>query len=232
MAEQLAQSADEQKMIDRSSPRPRRHVSKDVWVLLGVILLALGWFVRLSRLAMDQHAAVEAIRKSGGHLYYDWEWSDGRPVPGARAPWLSELMNRSPSAPDYSANIVCVSFAATQGSDVEMTIVGQLIALEDLNLSGTNLTDERTVHFQSLTHLRRLDLSDCGKNITDAGLISLGGLLQLESLNLDDTDVTDAGLPSLSGLVRLQSLSLRNTRTSNAGINSFRTQRPEVKIIR
>jgi len=304
MAEQLAQSADERRMTDRSSPRPRRHVSKDVWALLGVILLALGWFVRLSRLAMDQHAAVETIRKSGGHLYYDWEWSDGRPVPGARAPWLSELMNRSPSAPDYSANIVCVSFAATQGAHVEMAVVGQLIALEELNLSGTNLTDERTVHFQSLTRLRRLDLSstkvtgaslanlknladlqaldltstavadsdltylkelrqlrdlklsqtditdaglwrlrdlsdlerldlsDCGKNITDAGLISLGGLLQLESLNLDDTDVTDAGLPSLSGLVRLQSLSLRNTRTTNAGINSFRTQRPEVKIIR
>ena len=86
-------------------------------------------------------------------------------------------------------------------------------------------------HLRDLPDLNRLDLSDCGTNITDAGLIILGGLSQLESLNLDDSDVTDAGLASLSGLARLQSLSLRNTRTSNAGISLFRTQRPEVKIM-
>ncbi len=304
MAEQRALTASAHRMNDRPPPRSRRHVSKDVWLLLGMILLALGWFVRLSRLAMNQHAAVESIRKSGGQTYYDWEWSDGRPVPGARAPWLSEFMISSPSAPDHSANVVCVSFAGTHGADIEMTIVRQFLTLEELNLSGTSLTDDQTVHFQSLTRLRRLDLSstkvtgaslanlknlaqlqaldltstavadsdltylkelwqlrylklsqtditdaglsrlrdlsnlerldlsECGKNITDAGLISLGGLLQLESLILDDTDVTDAGLPNLSGLVRLQSLSLRNTRTSNAGVNSFRSQRPEVKIVR
>jgi Leucine rich repeat/Leucine Rich repeat len=291
-------------MTDRSSRRGWRRVSKTFWMLLGAILLALSWIVWVTRLAMVQHDAVVAIRRSGGNLYYEWEWSGGRPLPGAQAPWLNGLMNRLPCGPDYSANIVCVSFAGTHGADVEMTTLAQLASLTELNLSGTNVTDERTVHLHGLTrllrldlsstqltgaslanlknlaqlqsldlsstavtdadltylkelrklrelklsrtdftdaglsHLRdlpdlnRLDLSDCGKNLTDAGLIIVGGFSQLESLNLDDTDVTDAGLASLSGLVRLESLSLRNTRTSNAGISSFRTQRPEVKVMR
>jgi hypothetical protein len=276
MAEHLAQSADGHRLTDRS-PRERRRVSKEFWMMMGAILLAVGWFVWVSRLAMVQHDAVAAIRRSGGHPYYDWEWSGGRPLPGAQAPWLTGLMNRFPDGPDYSANIVCVSFAGTCGADVEMTTLGQFLTLEELNLSGTNVTDDRTVYLQGLTRLHRLDLSSTKvtgaslanlKNlaqlqvleltstavtdsdltylkelpmlrdlklsqtdITDAGLIILGRLSQLESLNLDDTDVTDAGLPSLSGLVRLRSLSLRNTRTSNAAISSFRTQRPEVKVI-
>jgi Leucine-rich repeat (LRR) protein len=291
-------------MTERSSRMGRRRVSKTFWMLMGAILLALSWIVWVTRLAMVQHDAVVAIRRSGGHSYYDWEWAGGRPLAGAQPPWLNGLLNRLPCGPDYSANIVCVSFAGTRGADVEMTILAQLKSLTELNLSWTNVTDERTVHLHGLTRLRRLDLSstlltgaslanlktlaqlqsldlsstavtdadltylkelrklrelklsrtditdaglshlralpdlirldlsDCGKNITDAGLLTLGGFSQLESLILDDTDVTDAGLPSLSGLVRLQTLSLRNTRISNAGVGSFRTRRPEIKVVR
>jgi Leucine-rich repeat (LRR) protein len=304
LAEHHAPSAGEHPMTDRPPRRGRRRVSKEFWMLMGAILVALGWFVWVSRLAMVQHDCVAAIRRSGGRLYYDWEWASGRPLPGAQPPWLNGLMNRFPCAPDYSASIVCVSFAGTRSADVEMAILGQFASLTDLNLSWSNVTDERTVHLRGLTRLRRLDLSftkltgaslanlknlaqlesldltstavadsdlaylkelrklqnlklsqtditdaglshlrdlpdlnrldlsGCQTNITDAGLIVLGGLSQLESLILDDTDVTDAGLPSLSGLVQLQSLSLRNTRTGNVGISSFRTQRPEVKVMR
>ena len=161
-------------MTDRSSRTGWRRVSKTFWVLMGAILLALGWFVWVSGLAMVQHDAVVAIRRSGGHPYYDWEWSGGRPLTGAQPPWLNGLMNRFPSGPDYSANIVCVSFAGTRGADVEMTIVGQLKSLTELNLSGTNVTDERTVYLHGLTRLRRLDLSST--QLTGASLANLKNL--------------------------------------------------------
>ena len=97
MAEHLAQSAGGHRMTDRSSRRGWRRVSKGFWMLMGAILVAVGWFVWVSRIAMVQHDAVAAIRRSGGHPYYDWEWSGGRPLPDAQPPWLNGLMNRFPA---------------------------------------------------------------------------------------------------------------------------------------
>ena len=48
--------------------------------------------------------------------------------------------------------------------------------------------------------------------MTDAGLVHLKGLTNLQSLDLDSTKVTDAGLEHLKGLTKLQSLSLSDTR--------------------
>ncbi len=67
VAEDLAQSEGGRLMTDRTSRRGWRRISKEFWVLMGAILLALGWFVWVSGLAMVQHDAVAAIRRSGGH---------------------------------------------------------------------------------------------------------------------------------------------------------------------
>ena len=47
-----------------------------------------------------------------------------------------------------------------------------------------------------------------GTKVTDAGLVHLKGLAQLQSLDLMEHQVTDAGLEHLKGLTQLQSLDL------------------------
>jgi Leucine Rich Repeat (LRR) protein len=85
-------------------------------------------------------------------------------------------------------------------------------------VSGANseITDAGLVHLQGLTELQELDLS--GTQVTDAGLVHLEGLIQLESLDLLGTQVTDAGLVHLRGLTRIKSLNLGNTRVTDAGL--------------
>ncbi len=58
-----------------------------------------------------------------------------------------------------------------------------------------------------LRQLQRLDLAYC-KGVTDAGVKELAALQQLQSLNLQETEVTDAGLKELTALKQMQTLNL------------------------
>ena len=71
-------------------------------------------------------------------------------------------------------------------------------------LDNTKVTDAGLVHLQGLSQLQDLGLDDT--KVTDAGLVHLQGLSQLQVLELDNTKVTDAGLVHLQGLSQLQAL--------------------------
>jgi hypothetical protein len=58
----------------------------------------------------------------------------------------------------------------------------------------------------------------CDTQVTDAGLVLLKGLTQLQSLDLSGTEVTDAGLEHLKGLTQLHTLELMGTKITNAGL--------------
>ena len=131
------------------------------------------------------------------------------------------------------ADLQALDLTSTAVADSDLTYLEELRRLRDLKLSQTDIKDAGLSSLRDLSDLEPPDLQRLWEEHHRCRFDgSFGALLQLESLNLDDTDVADAGLPSLSGLVRMQSLSLRNTRTTTVGINAFRTQRPEVKIIR
>ena len=55
-----------------------------------------------------------------------------------------------------------------------------------LSIHGTLITDAGLVHLKEMTNLQGLNLNDC-RNITDAGLVHLKGLINLKNLNLYDT---------------------------------------------
>ena len=60
------------------------------------------------------------------------------------------------------------------------------------------VTDAGLVHLKGLTELQVLDLRFCSL-ITDAGLVHLKGLTELQTLGLIDTQITGAGLVHLAG---------------------------------
>ncbi|MBI82494.1 MAG: hypothetical protein CMJ81_04795 [Planctomycetaceae bacterium] len=106
----------------------------------------------------------------------------------------------------------------------KITMSFRMISEHDTNDAGeiTSLalrpfvTNAQLVYLKGLTNLQTLSLY--GTRITDAGLVHLEGLTNLQTLSLDYTQINDAGLVHLKGLTNLQELSLRNTQTSDAGL--------------
>jgi hypothetical protein len=66
--------------------------------------------------------------------------------------------------------------------------------------------------------------------ITDEGLVHVQGLVELETLNLFDTQVTDAGLAQLAGLKRLQKVFVFNTKVTAGGAAALQKAIPGVVV--
>lgn len=81
---------------------------------------------------------------------------------------------------------------------------------------------------KDLGQLQSLDLE--GSQVTDAGLEHLKGLGQLQVLTLFNTNVTDAGLEHLKGLGQLQVLNLFMTKVTDTGVKKLQQALPNCKI--
>jgi Leucine Rich repeat len=79
-----------------------------------------------------------------------------------------------------------------------------------------NLTDAGLVNVKAMTQLQTLSLFFT--TIGDAGVENIRGLSLLQSLDLSETQVTDAGLERLEGLTRLEELRLGKTNITDAGL--------------
>ena len=124
-------------------------------VLVLLIGAGLGWLVRSAHVQRD---AVAAIRRAGGSVSYDWEWNNGKSVPGGKpwAPkWLVDLIGV-----DYFGHVTSVWLqpAPTDGAIVE---VGHLTQLERLQLVVGFVSDGELAHLKGLTKLSNLCLSNC-----------------------------------------------------------------------
>ena len=97
--------------------------------------------------------------------------------------------------------------------------IGRQNTVTKVRLSGPNVTDAALVHLRGLKDLDDLLLSQSG--VSDAGLVHLQGLTQLHWLSLDGTNVTDAGLVHLKNLTKLLFLDLRSTKVTAAGVKKL-----------
>lgn len=92
------------------------------------------------------------------------------------------------------------------------------------------LSDADLIHISHLSQLEELDLHR--SPITDARLSYLEGLADLQSLTLFHTDVGDRGLVHLRRLNRLRTLSVENTKVTNTGAEGLQRMLPNLKISR
>jgi len=101
-------------------------------VLLGV---GLGWVVQQ---AERQRKAVEAIRKAGGIVRYDYEMDEGGNAEPPVPTWLMRLVGD-----DYFADVAAVGYVRREGiDDVLLEHIKGLTELEFLLLHETDITDE------------------------------------------------------------------------------------------
>jgi hypothetical protein len=161
-------------------------------VLVLVIGCGLGWIVRQAHI---QREAVEAIKKTGGAIRYDWEWKDGNTIPGGN-PWAPRwLVDRI--GVDYFGHVTAAvaHHMSAETSDAVLAQVGRLTRVQSLNLHDSSISDAGLVHLKGLTNLQVVLLYRT--QVTDAGLVHLKGLTNLSALQLDGTQVTDAGVEEL-----------------------------------
>ena len=95
--------------------------------------------------------------------------------------------------------------------DTTIKELGRLKQLRKLDLSNTNTADESARAIAGLNELKVLHAY--GTKITDAGIMELAKLKQLEELRIGYA-ITDNGVNALAGNMRLKTLSLQN----NSGI--------------
>ena len=121
-------------MTDQAKPKSRfwrkylRFSVRGLVVLVLVIGAGLGWIVRSARI---QRQAVAVIEKVGGHVMYDWEWSNGKENPGAK-PWAPKRLTDFVGV-DYFGHVTSVELnGAAAATDAAMAQVGHLTRLQDL----------------------------------------------------------------------------------------------------
>lgn len=88
-----------------------------------------------------------------------------------------------------------------------------------VSFNATAITDADLVHLDDLKDVEALWLSQTG--VTNAGLIHLRGMRALKALNLNFTD-TGTGLTHLSGLTNLEVLHLSSTGVTDADLAVLR----------
>ena len=102
-------------------------------------------------------------------------------------------------------------------------------SLAQLNLRGTEITDNDLAQLKDLTALVRLHLENTAT--TDKGLVHLKALVNLEYLNLYGTQVSDAGLDQLAPLKKLKKVYIWQSKVTIAGVIKFKKAMPGTQII-
>ena len=139
---------------------------------------------------------------------------------GSESPPANEV-DRKAREQDVETIVENKSSPATSAAKPVETQEQAIAAIKKL---GGKVTIER----KSPNKLIHVDLR--GIKVTDAGLVHLKGLTNLQTLYLYRTKVTDAGLVHLKGLTNLQFLSLYNTKVTDEGVKKLQTALPNCNI--
>ena len=223
-------------------------------LMIGVTLLAVlcGWFGMKVERARKRHEAVEAIRKLGGYVHYDYEMDPNGfsllLTPPPAPDWLIKLLGI-----DFFADVAMVDLPGTLPPDLRRHIdlnkpppedlrrenerataiclkqLPLLPHITNLGLIGTQITDDQLQYLEGLDVLQKLWLN--GTPVGDAGLVHLKKLPQLRYLVLwFDTRISDVGLKHLQGMSQLRELSLDDTNVTDAGKTELQKALPKCEI--
>ncbi|MEX1232614.1 MAG: M56 family metallopeptidase [Planctomycetaceae bacterium] len=98
---------------------------------------------------------------------------------------------------------------------------------DDRNIHVTNELLKHIADCNSLAHFSLFGTHD----VTDAGMVHLANLKQLQELSLADANITDGGIQNLSKLENLIVLDLRGTKITNGGLMHFQNLKKLDRLI-
>src|SRR5579863_5178578 len=82
--------------------------------------------------------------------------------------------------------------------------------------------------FRGLASVQEVDLS--GTQVTDAALVNLKGMVNLQLLNLKGTRITDAGLQDLNGFTKLRVLLIDDGLVTQAAVKELEKSLPDLRV--
>ncbi len=177
--------------------------------------LWMGW--RVNR-ANDQRRAVAAIRRAGGGISYDYQFSVSKGYRNLNGrPWASAWL-RNWLGDEFFQEVTSVQFINRPVTDLDLAPLARLDRLEEFHISGAPITDAGLKHVANLKELRILSLWET-PGITDAGLAYLTALTKLQHLNLYRCEITDAGLVHLRTMENLERLDIAKTGVTGPGLS-------------
>jgi hypothetical protein len=213
---------------DPTPPEARRfsiRLPRPLWVgLAAAAVVVAGIGLRIGIPVYRQRVAIREIERVGGYVTVrppDLEW-----LPE----WLYECM------PERLEEWI----EDGEPSNVFSTV-------DQIRHVGSGFTDDGMARIASLTEMRCLCLGTWNTNgrvhldpyrfellipkyprsdpaeFSDAGLVHLTGMRELETLDLNGTGITDAGMPHIGKLTGLRYLDLHATRVTDAGLRHLRT---------
>ena len=100
-----------------------------------------------------------------------------------------------------------------------------------INVSFTSETPTNAalVHLKQLPNIEWLSLGNT--DVTDADLVHVKELTNLTNVYLYDTSITDAGLVHLEGLTSLKMLDLGGSKVTDDGVKALQTALPNCTIV-
>jgi hypothetical protein len=193
--------------VDPTPPRRRRRVRLSVRVLMLIVLVFAVWLGGYVQRVRQQQAAVDAIKRVGSVVIYDWLWDHYNPdiddYSGRyRAPrWLARLV-----PVDYVANVISVRLGgyipgAVNPDDTTLAHLEPLARLEELSITNALITDHGLAHLSKLPRLRQLSLQQAPPfrpaHIGATGIANLHGVTSLRTLMLTGIPVSDDSVLAL-----------------------------------
>jgi hypothetical protein len=115
-------------------------------------------------------------------------------------------------------------------TDEMLQALRPLPRLRELNLHSKTLDDRQLIQFV-ICHKNLWLLQLANTAISDVGVERLGGLTELEWMDLSATHVTDAGLDHLHSLKKMRWLVLVLTDVTPEGVGRLRTALPKATIV-
>ena len=203
-----------------------RYGLRTVFVVLTIGCMCLAWMARNIHQAEEQREAIEAIRKMGGEVWYDYQREEESWVSPGDPPFPAWLLNLL--GIDFFAKVKWVAFWDVGVSDLDLTWLAKqklerldldersvndvtplanTMGLEQLTLKSASVND--VTPLAKLTTLRGLNL----RSTQVSDVTPLAELKNLRRLDLAGTHVTDVS--PLAGLTNLQELDLSYTPVSD-----------------
>jgi internalin A len=161
----------------------------------------------LTGLTQQELASIEAIESIGGTIHRDLN----RPQRPVSMVSFSHTKTKDAGlkrlVPFGGLKMLDVSYTNVTDAGVK-EIAARHRQLEEIDLTGSKITNVALKELRKVPHLRKLSLWTT--DITDAGLSELRDLANLESLALGQSPLTDAGISEIAGLKKLRVLTVFN----------------------
>lgn len=108
--------------------------------------------------------------------------------------------------------------------------LGHITTLESLNVISTKFNDEWMPNIAKLTNLKTLRFTNNG-SLTDAGMVQLAGLKNLESFSFVGTKITGRAYAKFEGFTKLVKVSHRGNSIDDEGLKELCDHLPNLESI-